>query len=156
MGESDRINQSCRILLRNFDLGEGVAAEDIADDVATEILNSGRFDFVVVDEHSSESCRCLASFQIGEYEDQIDVSRIREQIGDKIAGDFFEVLEGWINEQRDYCIRTWGSTPLRDQKYPCVYLIVDTGYRVDCVVEAEVLEEIIEEILEARPEEGVA
>jgi hypothetical protein len=154
MKESDRINESCRRLLRNFDLGEGVKVEDIADDVATEILNSRRFDFFIVDEYSSESCGYLDSFQISEYEYQIDVSQIREQIEDKIVGDFWQALEDWIEDQRDHCIRTWGSTPLKDQKYPCVYLIVNTGYRVDYVVDTEeVLEEIVDEILQARTED---
>jgi hypothetical protein len=124
--------------------------EQVADEVATRILENDIFDFHVVDEYSTTSTGYLDSFHIGEYEDQIEVNRIREQLEDKLAGDFYNVLEDWIEHQRDYCIRTWGSTHLRDQKYPTVYVIVNTGLRVDYVIDDDALEMVVKEVLEAQ------
>lgn len=145
MCESDRINQSVQRLLRDYEIPESVDRDQLADDVASRILNEGLYDHHVVDEYSSESCGYLDSFQIGEYEDQIDVDRIRKDLDDKICGEFLDVLEDWIESQRDHCLRSWGD--LRESKYPTVLLITYTGLRIDYVIDEDQLGEILSDIL---------
>jgi len=207
MGESDRINQSVRKILRNFDycgviekvavlIDDGTmdtvvevlgkvhrfdceyasqfrdesggftedgwanfiaendenlinweAIDELADYIATRIVNDGLATFHVCDEYSSESANYLDSFPIGEYEDQIELSRIEEAIGDDIAGDFLEALETYLGSQRDFCIKCWEG--MRESKYPNFYLITNTGLRIDFVIEDDVIEELLTELLVA-------
>lgn len=148
MGESNRINESVKQLLKEETLYywrlPAELFDDMADNIATEILQNGQFDFHVVDEYSSECVGYLDSFEIGEYEEQIEVSRVEEDLEDKIIGDVVDALEEWIPVQRDFCIADVGG--LRG-KYPTTYLIVNTGLRIDFVVDDDFPQIVSDEVV---------
>jgi hypothetical protein len=97
----------------------------------------------------------LDSFDVGEYEDQVEVSRIQELCPElnptgevenedlDIRWDFIDLLEEWIERQNDFCLRSHFNSLRRE--YACLYHYVDTGVRWDYHVDLEVLHRILVE-----------
>lgn len=121
-----KILESDGVLNSDVDYPEEVIA-DIWDSVYQLELFVGD----TCNEYASIGDRHLDGFGIGEYEDQIEVSRVREDIGDDLIltadSEFTDLLEDYCENGSDHCLR--GSSLNRE--YATLELYLNTGIRVD-------------------------
>lgn len=104
-------------------------------------------------QYSSETNGYLDSFEIGECEEQIEVSRVEEQCSEKLWAwddwDFVDYLTEYLeyNEVtgRNYCLR-WKDYDLRKQ-YATFYLYFNTDNRVDFYIDDDELQTAVVECI---------
>ena len=113
--------------------------DEIANEIAERISIDQLCDSVVLEEYSLGPSGYLYSWPINEYEEEIPVDRIRDDLEDKIIGNFSDVLKEWIELQRDHQL-----TLVEDS---AVYLTTGTFLRIDFFVDHEVLEDLLEDLL---------
>ena len=150
MKESDSINRQVKRLLgkdyymtpNSFDSPRDEAGimwvanlpDDLVDYVVEAILYYDLFDCVVHDEYSSTHEGYLDSFQIGEYENQLEISHIKEATESSLSlsdseTTFEDLLAEYIETNRDHCLR--GTLAELKRDYACFYQFVNTGLRID-------------------------
>lgn len=155
MGEGYRINDSVRELLSDWSEDLGIpwgsvdAFQALTDDLAADIYQGGYFD--ICDsfyEYSSGPDGLLDSFPIGEIEEQIELSRIVEDLGDKLPEDEIEaLLDNWASSQRDFCLNTDDINLEKPRQYPCVYQSILSDQCIGWVVDQDTMRERLAEVV---------
>jgi hypothetical protein len=96
-----------------------------------------------VDEYSSECNGYLDSIQVGEYENQIEVSSIDKEVSDLLTlpndkTTFKDILKEYLNTQREFCLNTFEI----ERSYATIEHYVNTGMRIEFSIPTSSLEEM--------------
>jgi len=131
---------------------------DFVNTLVTKILDNDCFGIEYSDPYATPSIGYLDSFQIDEYEEQIEVSNIREATEGQLYlpdsdFDFYDCLAEYIANNRDHCLSHWTrngehvSEQLRKQ-YATFEMHVSVNVRIDFVLQFDqAIEETINETL---------
>lgn len=103
------------------------------------------FEVHCVNEHALTCNGYLDSYQIEEYENQIEVDRIKESVLFLLkfpddTTDFENLLAEYIDTERNHCLR--GTLAELQCEHACMHQYVDTGLRIEFYLTSEQMEQV--------------